>query len=135
MVFSSFPASTPTLIKGDGDGTVNIRSLLACKSWQKQQKQPVHTLGFNKVDHLQILSNDKATEHVKNIVQSILEEDEEYRLPVINEVHSVPGRFHSAHHNDNQEEMQKSNEINSNELSNEEEVIPEIELVVWCDDS
>ncbi len=39
LVYPHFPASTPVAKKGDGDGTVNIRSLLGCTRWADQQKQ------------------------------------------------------------------------------------------------
>ncbi len=31
----------PTVIGGDGDGTVNLRSLHVCKDWKSKQSQPV----------------------------------------------------------------------------------------------
>ncbi|KAL1378784.1 hypothetical protein pipiens_000529, partial [Culex pipiens pipiens] len=42
---------------GDGDGTVNRRSLEACQYWNGQQKQPVHLQEFPGADHMQILAN------------------------------------------------------------------------------
>lgn len=51
----------PTLIYGDGDGTVNRRSLEACQHWQTLQKQKVFVHELPKVDHLQIL-HDKSTQ-------------------------------------------------------------------------
>lgn len=47
----------PTLAMGDGDGTVNRRSLEACQYWNGQQKQPVHLQAFPGADHMQILAN------------------------------------------------------------------------------
>ncbi|KAL1373805.1 hypothetical protein pipiens_018439, partial [Culex pipiens pipiens] len=47
----------PTLVMGDGDGTVNRRSLEACQYWNGQQKQPVHLQEFPGADHMQILAN------------------------------------------------------------------------------
>ena len=38
-----FPGSDPSLIlKGNGDGTVNWRSLIGCTRWDGQQDQMVH---------------------------------------------------------------------------------------------
>nr|XP_012151510.1 PREDICTED: group XV phospholipase A2-like isoform X2 [Megachile rotundata] len=37
---------TPQLIPGDGDGTVNLRSLEGCKHWQGQQKQKIYSQPF-----------------------------------------------------------------------------------------
>ena len=74
MVYKTFPASTPTLHKGDGDGTVNIRSLLGCTRWEGQQKQAIHHHVFPKVDHIGILKQDETAEYVKNVVQTIVAE-------------------------------------------------------------
>jgi hypothetical protein len=71
MVYPSFPDATPVLEKGDGDGTVNLRSLEYCTRWQGQQKQLFHHHVFPHVDHLEILRQDESTEYVKNIVQSL----------------------------------------------------------------
>lgn len=47
----------PTLVNGDGDGTVNKRSLEACRHWSSQQKQPVYLREFPGVDHMAILAD------------------------------------------------------------------------------
>ncbi|XP_055596081.1 phospholipase A2 group XV-like [Uranotaenia lowii] len=47
----------PTLEMGDGDGTVNRRSLEACQYWQTQQKQPIYLREFPGADHMNILSD------------------------------------------------------------------------------
>lgn len=47
----------PQLIFGDGDGTVNMRSLGACAHWQSGQKQKIYHQGFPGVDHTNILRN------------------------------------------------------------------------------
>lgn len=70
-----FPKSSPTLLKGDGDGTVNMRSLLGCLEWDGKQKQKVHHHVFNKVDHLQILRLKEPAVYVKTLVQSIMTQE------------------------------------------------------------
>lgn len=40
---------------GDGDGTVNVRSLAACSKWTKEQSQPVYVQDFPKRDHMAVL--------------------------------------------------------------------------------
>ena len=52
----------PTLIYGDGDGTVNLRSLEGCQHWQNLQKQKVFYEPLKNVDHLAILRLVKADE-------------------------------------------------------------------------
>ncbi|XP_058814274.1 phospholipase A2 group XV-like isoform X2 [Topomyia yanbarensis] len=47
----------PTLLYGDGDGTVNRRSLEACQHWKNQQKQPIFMREFPGADHMNILAN------------------------------------------------------------------------------
>lgn len=47
----------PTLEYGDGDGTVNRRSLEACKHWNGQQKQPIYLREFPGADHMTILGD------------------------------------------------------------------------------
>ncbi|XP_035211136.1 phospholipase A2 group XV-like [Stegodyphus dumicola] len=64
---SHFP-DNPKLIYGDGDGTVNIRSLQACLQWQGKQKQKVHHAAIYNVDHLGILADDHTLEYIKNVV-------------------------------------------------------------------
>jgi len=69
-----FPSYEPTLIKGDGDGTVNIRSLEGCLRWKKLQNQPVHHKVFEKVDHLSMLRLDEPAKHIADIVSQLNEE-------------------------------------------------------------
>ncbi|XP_062552058.1 phospholipase A2 group XV-like [Armigeres subalbatus] len=47
----------PTLVYGDGDGTVNRRSLEACRHWSGQQKQKIYLREFPGSDHMTILSD------------------------------------------------------------------------------
>lgn len=47
----------PTLLYGDGDGTVNKRSLEACRHWSSQQKQPIYLREFPRADHMAILAD------------------------------------------------------------------------------
>jgi len=71
MVYSQgeFPGTDPSLIiKGNGDGTVNYRSLIGCTRWVGQQKHPVTHHEFKGVDHLQILREDKPTAAVADLI-------------------------------------------------------------------
>ncbi|XP_066249695.1 lysosomal phospholipase A and acyltransferase-like isoform X2 [Euwallacea similis] len=61
---------TPTLINGDGDGTVNIRSLEGCRQWQTLQKQKIFYQSFPKVDHLAILHSNLTLQYVSGLVHS-----------------------------------------------------------------
>lgn len=59
----------PKLIVGDGDGTVNIRSLEACTRWQKSQKQKIYSQGFSNVDHTQILRDPGIIAYIKAVLK------------------------------------------------------------------
>ncbi|KAG7201541.1 hypothetical protein KM043_004292 [Ampulex compressa] len=59
----------PQLIPGDGDGTVNLRSLEGCLHWQNKQKQKVHSQAFPHLNHMDILRNENVLEYVKNILK------------------------------------------------------------------
>ncbi|KAL6266778.1 hypothetical protein P5V15_003612 [Pogonomyrmex californicus] len=59
----------PQLIFGDGDGTVNIRSLEACTHWQKSQKQKIYNQGFPGVDHTEILRNRDILAYIKTVLK------------------------------------------------------------------
>ena len=68
LAFYQFPNSSLVKINGDGDNTVNLRSLQACESWISKQSQPIHTKAFHRLDHLGILWNNQVVQYVKNIV-------------------------------------------------------------------
>lgn len=59
----------PQLVSGDGDGTVNIRSLEACMHWQKSQKQKIYYQDFPGVDHTNILRNNDTLTYIKKVLK------------------------------------------------------------------
>lgn len=60
----------PTLIYGDGDGTVNRRSLEGCIHWKSLQKQKVFTKELPLVDHLQILHDKDTLTYISDLIKS-----------------------------------------------------------------
>ncbi|XP_030755084.1 group XV phospholipase A2-like [Sitophilus oryzae] len=60
----------PTLLYGDGDGTVNLRSLQACQHWQSLQKQKVFYQAVPKTDHLGILYGKTTQDYIANLVKT-----------------------------------------------------------------
>ena len=51
-----FPDEQPDKIEySDGDGTVSVESLQACRRWKGQQPQPVHYMPIKGLDHMQVL--------------------------------------------------------------------------------
>lgn len=56
--------SYPVLIPGDGDGTVNLRSLEGCLHWKNLQKQKIYHTSFSKADHTGILRNNDVLNYI-----------------------------------------------------------------------
>ena len=63
-----FPDTQPKAANGDGDGTVNIRSLQACSKWNQRQPFPVTTKQYPKVDHNGVLSNEDVHNYIKTLL-------------------------------------------------------------------
>ncbi|XP_037882913.1 phospholipase A2 group XV-like [Glossina fuscipes] len=60
---------TPTLVMGLGDGTVNRRSLRACKYWSGYQAANITNVVFSGVNHMGILKNKKVLDYITRILQ------------------------------------------------------------------
>ncbi|XP_017153542.2 group XV phospholipase A2-like [Drosophila miranda] len=60
---------TPKLIMGPGDGTVNQRSLRACKYWSGYTSSPISTLALQGVDHMKILSHEDVLQYIRTVMQ------------------------------------------------------------------
>lgn len=63
--------STPALVTGDGDGTVNARSLKACEQWsgtKAQREKTIHSIEIPGVDHMGILGDKRVVEYVLEIL-------------------------------------------------------------------
>lgn len=59
---------TPKLETGDGDGTVNYRSLAACKEWASLQKEPVRAVELPNVDHMAVLSHSQVLKYILDLM-------------------------------------------------------------------
>uniref|UniRef100_T1J256 Group XV phospholipase A2 n=1 Tax=Strigamia maritima TaxID=126957 RepID=T1J256_STRMM len=66
----TYPDGSPSFIFGNGDGTVNYRSLSACLSWQGKQTQPVYHSTYSQVDHMQILWHVPVINYILKIATS-----------------------------------------------------------------
>uniref|UniRef100_A0A915LI14 Uncharacterized protein n=1 Tax=Meloidogyne javanica TaxID=6303 RepID=A0A915LI14_MELJA len=55
---------------GNGDGTVNLRSLSVCKQWDSDNNSgyQVNTTVLDGADHMGILNDDRTIELIKNII-------------------------------------------------------------------
>ena len=63
-----FPDTQPKVVYGNGDGTVDLRSLAACSKWDQRQPYSVKWQQFPSVNHNGVLSN----ENVQNYVKALL---------------------------------------------------------------
>ena len=63
-------------MKGEGDGTVNVRSLAACTKWEKEMsgRHKLQHHVFNNTDHLQILRDEAPSEYVKVLISNLNQE-------------------------------------------------------------
>ena len=60
--------SQPDVVFGDGDGTVNMRSLLGCMRWMGKQVQPVRHQMFSGAEHMGILHDSRITDYIRDYV-------------------------------------------------------------------
>ncbi|KAK4337160.1 hypothetical protein RND71_043476 [Anisodus tanguticus] len=65
---NKFPDGTPEIQYGDGDGTVNLRSLDFCKNWINRSKKPVTYKTFDKTEHMQTTSSDEVVNYIGELV-------------------------------------------------------------------
>lgn len=61
-------SGSPDLVYGDGDGTVNARSLKGCTYWRSLQKQSITTLEIPKGEHFEILSNPQIVAYILDVL-------------------------------------------------------------------
>ena len=62
-----FPDKDPKTVNGNGDGTVNINSLMSCERWKNQQPYSVTLKSFDNVEHVDMVKN----KDVINAVEAI----------------------------------------------------------------
>ncbi|CAB4067341.1 LYPLA3 [Lepeophtheirus salmonis] len=67
----TWPMGDPVLRTGDGDGTVNLRSLMACNKWSKEQNKPLHHHVFPRIDHLTILRDPGVVNYTTDILKTL----------------------------------------------------------------
>ena len=65
----NFPDKDPVYEStGDGDGTVNIRSLESCSVWKSRQKYAVYLKSFDGVKHFSIVKNKDVLREIEKLV-------------------------------------------------------------------
>lgn len=67
-----FPDGYPGFIFGDGDGTVNQRSLEGCLHWDGKQKQKIYHQTFPNMDHMAILGDDRIINYITSYISNKL---------------------------------------------------------------
>ena len=65
---NQFPDSEPAVTKGDGDGTVNLRSLKGCERWVGRQQGTVVSRQFPSVNHDNLLKDEGAHTLIKTLL-------------------------------------------------------------------
>jgi lysophospholipase-3 len=64
---SQWPDSQPSVLYGDGDGTVNLRSLYGFKRWYDQQNERIFFKELKGIDHLAILKNQDTIDYILSL--------------------------------------------------------------------
>lgn len=62
------PTGKATILMGDGDGTVNVRSLSACTKWAIEQKQAVYVRSFPNRDHMAVLNDPAVLDYIASVL-------------------------------------------------------------------
>ena len=62
----------PDVTYGDGDGTVNKRSLYGCLKWKGNQRQKIYHQEFKGVDHMSILGSQDILNYIEKVVKNQL---------------------------------------------------------------
>lgn len=69
MKFGPGRFKDPKIDYGDGDGTVNIRSLMGCTKWATTQTQDVYHQVFSDADHMKILRDERVLEYIVQLME------------------------------------------------------------------
>jgi lysophospholipase-3 len=62
-----FPDVQPSVVYGDGDGTVNLRSLQGWKRWIGKQPNPISFKEFNGVEHVATLRYQPVIDYIMQL--------------------------------------------------------------------
>ena len=67
---ASFPDSQPEYIYGDGDGSVNVRSLRAPKHWIKNQTHPIYFKELPGIEHNDMLKHPTVISYILQLLNT-----------------------------------------------------------------
>ena len=62
-----FPNGEPTIVYGNGDGAVPLKSLVAYKTWIGKQTQPIFTQELSGVSHTNMLFDPQVISYILNL--------------------------------------------------------------------
>lgn len=65
-----FPNQNPTIKFGDGDSTVNTRSLAGCLRWQQEAGHEFKYMNISGVDHMSVMTDARVLAHVLQLAVS-----------------------------------------------------------------
>lgn len=69
ITYDSFPDQLPSKLSyGNGDGTVNARSLESCRLWKDKQVLPVVMKSFSKVTHEEMVTDKNVLAEIKKLL-------------------------------------------------------------------
>lgn len=66
--YESFPDRDPKICFGDGDGTVNLESVLQCQAWQSRQEHRVSLQELPGSEHIEMLANATTLAYLKRVL-------------------------------------------------------------------
>lgn len=64
----TFPDLQPVVLPDNGDGTVNMRSLLGFQNWEDKQKEKIYSLEVTGAEHLAILRHPTTINYVIQVL-------------------------------------------------------------------
>jgi lysophospholipase-3 len=64
---SDFPDKQPSVVYGDGDGTVNLISMLGFRQWRNDSSNKIYFKEIPGAEHLEILGNKKVLNYISEL--------------------------------------------------------------------
>nr|XP_033796625.1 group XV phospholipase A2 isoform X2 [Geotrypetes seraphini] len=70
--YNSFPDKEPDVMScSDGDGSVNLQSVLQCQRWQNQQKEGITLVELPGTEHIEMLSSVTTISYLKKVLSNL----------------------------------------------------------------
>ncbi|XP_069183296.1 lysosomal phospholipase A and acyltransferase-like isoform X1 [Procambarus clarkii] len=67
----------PHIVSGDGDGTVNARSMRHCLKWVNEQEQKIYHVPVPNIDHMDIIKVEPSLGYLVNLLSTITRRNEQ----------------------------------------------------------